>query len=243
MRDWLPWSAARPAGPPCLLVGTVAALIWVNADASSYNTVWHTTFAMRFGHGTVSQDLRGWVNTGLMTLFFLVVGLEARREFDIGDLRERKRVTLPLLAGIAGMVVPIGIYLAFNGGRYECARLGRGNVDRYRVRTRHAGARRAAFSRPAKGFHAHGRGRRRHRRAARDRDRIHQASTHNAVARGCCAVRVRAPDSRFQAAVSAADVRSVRSRDVVGVVQVRRRPSRRRSRFRAPDLRLRGRPS
>ena len=66
---------------------------------------------------SVSQDLRGWVNTGLMTLFFLVVGLEARREFDIGDLRERKRVTLPLLAGIAGMVVPVGIYLAFNGGR------------------------------------------------------------------------------------------------------------------------------
>ena len=65
----------------------------------------------------MNQDLRGWVNTGLMTLFFLVVGLEARREFDIGDLRERKRVTLPLLAGIAGMVVPVGIYLAFNGSR------------------------------------------------------------------------------------------------------------------------------
>ena len=188
--------AGETGGAAVLLVGTVAALIWVNADASSYNTVWHTTFAMRLGHGTVSQDLRGWVNTGLMTLFFLVVGLEARREFDIGDLRERKRVTLPLLAGIAGMVVPIGIYLAFNGGRDQCARLGCGDVDRYRFRARHAGARRAAFSRPAKGFHAHGRGRRRHRRAARDRDRVHQTPAYDAVAGGRRAVRVRARCSR-----------------------------------------------
>jgi Na+/H+ antiporter NhaA len=52
-----------------------------------------------------------------MTLFFFVVGLEARREFDLGELRERRRFALPLLAGIGGMVVAVGIYLAFNGGR------------------------------------------------------------------------------------------------------------------------------
>ena len=51
-----------------------------------------------------------------MTFFFFVVGLEARREADIGELRERRRVALPLLAGIGGMVVPIGIYLAINAG-------------------------------------------------------------------------------------------------------------------------------
>ena len=51
-----------------------------------------------------------------MTLFFFVVGLEARREFDLGELRERRRVALPLLAGIGGMVVPVGIYLAVNAG-------------------------------------------------------------------------------------------------------------------------------
>src|SRR5690242_4053710 len=62
------------------------------------------------------MDLREWVNSGLMTLFFFVVGLEARREFDLGELRERRRVTLPLLAGLSGMVVPVAIYLALNAG-------------------------------------------------------------------------------------------------------------------------------
>jgi Na+/H+ antiporter NhaA len=51
-----------------------------------------------------------------MTLFFLVVGLEARREFDLGDLRERRRFLLPCLAGLVGMIVPVAIYLAANGG-------------------------------------------------------------------------------------------------------------------------------
>ena len=64
-----------------------------------------------------SLDLRDWVNSGLMTFFFFVVGLEARREFDLGELRERRRFALPLLAGLGGMAVPVAIYLAFNAGR------------------------------------------------------------------------------------------------------------------------------
>ena len=55
-------------------------------------------------------------NSGLLTLFFLVVGLEARREFDLGDLRERRRFALPFVAGLAGMAVPVAIYLAVNTG-------------------------------------------------------------------------------------------------------------------------------
>src|SRR5258708_9443237 len=51
-----------------------------------------------------------------MTFFFVVVGLEARREFDMGELRRRRRVTLRLAAGLGGMVVPIGVYLAINAG-------------------------------------------------------------------------------------------------------------------------------
>ena len=62
-----------------LLAATLAALVWVNADSSSYDTVWHTQLSIRVGGSGVSQDLRGWVNTGLMTFFFFVVGLEARR--------------------------------------------------------------------------------------------------------------------------------------------------------------------
>src|SRR5947207_5391316 len=63
------------------------------------------------------MDLRQWVNEGLMTFFFLVVGLEAKREFDVGELRERRRLAIPVVAAIGGMVVPVAIYLAFNAGR------------------------------------------------------------------------------------------------------------------------------
>jgi len=61
--------------------------------------------------------LREFVNSGLMALFFLVVGLEARREFDVGELRVRSRLTLPVAVGLGGMIVPISIYLIANAGR------------------------------------------------------------------------------------------------------------------------------
>jgi Na+/H+ antiporter NhaA len=75
-------------GASVLLGAAIAALLWVNVDASSYDSLWHTALSIRLGSGSVDQDLRGWVNSGLMTFFFFVVGLEARREADIGELRE-----------------------------------------------------------------------------------------------------------------------------------------------------------
>jgi len=106
------------SGSAGILVGAVAvALVWANVDASSYESVWQTDLSIRLGSHGVTQDLRTWVNNGLMTFFFLVVGLEARREFDLGDLRERRRFILPLAAGLIGMLVPVLIYLAFNAGR------------------------------------------------------------------------------------------------------------------------------
>jgi Na+/H+ antiporter NhaA len=99
-----------------LLAGVVAALVWANADPASYERVWTTTLSIRVGNAGISQDLRGWIDTGLMALFFFVIGLEARREFDLGELRERRRVALPLVAGLGGMVVPVAIYLALNAG-------------------------------------------------------------------------------------------------------------------------------
>ena len=99
-----------------LLAATIAALIWVNVAPGSYDTMWATRLSVELGGHGVDMDLRGWVNSGLMTLFFLVVGLEARREFDMGELRDRRRVPLPMLAGICGMIVPVGIYLAVNAG-------------------------------------------------------------------------------------------------------------------------------
>ncbi|MEP7178975.1 MAG: Na+/H+ antiporter NhaA, partial [Pseudonocardiales bacterium] len=99
-----------------LLAAVVAALIWANIDLGSYERVWHNSFSIRLGDIGITRDLRTWINSGLMTLFFLVIGLEARREFDLGDLRERRRFILPCLAGLAGMVVPVLIYLAVNAG-------------------------------------------------------------------------------------------------------------------------------
>jgi Na+/H+ antiporter NhaA len=88
----------------------------VNVDASSYDSVWDTILSIKVGGAGIALDLRGWLNSGLMTFFFFVVGLEARREFDLGELRERRRFALPLLAALGGMAGAIAIYLLFNGG-------------------------------------------------------------------------------------------------------------------------------
>jgi Na+/H+ antiporter NhaA len=103
-------------GAMVLLAATVAALVWANAHAPSYEAVWSTRLSVRLGRFDLSDDLRHWVNGGLMTLFFFVIGLEARREFDMGELRDRRRLALPLAAGIGGMAVPVAIYLAMNAG-------------------------------------------------------------------------------------------------------------------------------
>ena len=103
-------------GALCLLAATIAALIWANVDQGSYESLWTTDLSVRLGDAGISLDLRGWVNQGLMVLFFFVVGLEARREFDLGELRERRRIALPVFAAIGGMAVAIAIYLAINAG-------------------------------------------------------------------------------------------------------------------------------
>jgi Na+/H+ antiporter NhaA len=100
-----------------LLAMAVAALVWVNADAGSYERVWQARLSVLLSGSGVSLDLREWVNSGLMTFFFFVFGLEARREWDMGELRERRRLALPVLAGLGGLLVPVAIYLALNAGR------------------------------------------------------------------------------------------------------------------------------
>src|SRR4051794_17132181 len=101
-----------------LLVGaTLAALAWANLPGSdSYASVWETRLAISLGDHAIATDLRGGVNEGLMTLFFLVVGLEAKRERDLGELRERARLAIPVLAGLGGMTCAAGVYLAINAG-------------------------------------------------------------------------------------------------------------------------------
>src|SRR3954468_12413037 len=103
-------------GAAVLLAATVTALVWVNVDSSSYEGLWEAVLAIDLGRGSVELTLREWVNSGLMTFFFFVLGLEARREFDLGDFRERRRFVLPLLASVGGMGAAAAIYLAFNLG-------------------------------------------------------------------------------------------------------------------------------
>jgi Na+/H+ antiporter NhaA len=104
-------------GAAFLLGAAVLALAWVNISPSSYHSVWETELSVHLGHYNLGMPVREWINSGLMTFFFFVVGLEARREFDIGELRERRRFALPMAAGLAGIVVPIAIFLAINAGR------------------------------------------------------------------------------------------------------------------------------
>ena len=113
LRDFL---TTETGSAGVLLAAALAALIWANVDLASYESVWRTRLSIHVGGSGIDQSLRAWVNSGLMTFFFFVVGLEVRREFDVGELRERRRLALPMLAALGGMVVPIAVYLAFNGG-------------------------------------------------------------------------------------------------------------------------------
>ena len=99
-----------------LVAAILLALLWANLLPASYTGLWTTELSVRLGSREVAMDLQEWVNKALMTLFFLVVGLEARRELDLGELRDRKRFLLPLLAGLLAMVVPVLIYAAINVG-------------------------------------------------------------------------------------------------------------------------------
>jgi Na+/H+ antiporter NhaA len=120
-----PWRRGTPlrrflrteTGSAAILAGAaVIALIWVNASQGSYDSVWGTVLRVSVGSMDIEMNLREFVNSGLMAFFFLVVGLEARRELDVGELRARSRLTLPVMAGLAGMIVPAVIFLAFNAG-------------------------------------------------------------------------------------------------------------------------------
>ena len=114
VRDFL---SQETGGAVVLLAAAAAALVWANAPWSdSYESFWTTKLSVTLGSDGISLDLRHWVNEGLMTFFFLVVGLEAKRELDTGELRERQRLGIPVAAAIGGMLTPIAIYLIFNAG-------------------------------------------------------------------------------------------------------------------------------
>ncbi|MGA9876258.1 MAG: Na+/H+ antiporter NhaA [Solirubrobacteraceae bacterium] len=117
VRDFL---STETGGAVAMLAAILIALLWANSPwSSSYESLWTTKLSITVGGGGIATDLRHWVNEGLMTFFFLVVGLEAKRELDMGELRERRRLAIPVFAALGGMAMPVAIYLAFNaGGRH-----------------------------------------------------------------------------------------------------------------------------
>jgi NhaA family Na+:H+ antiporter len=103
------------AGGILLLAAAVAALLWANSPwQASYDAVWHTQLTIGVGDWSLAEDLQHWVNDALMALFFLVVGLEIKRELLTGELREPRVAALPAIAALGGMVVPALLYLAIN---------------------------------------------------------------------------------------------------------------------------------
>ena len=104
---------AQVAAP--LLAAALAALVWANSPWSdAYESLWATEISVRVGGDGITMDLAHWVNDGLMAIFFLVIGLEVRRELSMGELTERRRLALPAIAALSGLAVPALLYLAVN---------------------------------------------------------------------------------------------------------------------------------
>lgn len=107
--------ATESGGAALLVVAAVLALTWANSPWSeAYTQLWSTEIGVEVGSRAVSMDLGHWINDGLMAVFFLVIGLEVRRDLSVGELTDRRRLILPLIGGVGGLVVPALIYLAIN---------------------------------------------------------------------------------------------------------------------------------
>ncbi|MGB3481186.1 MAG: Na+/H+ antiporter NhaA [Mycobacterium sp.] len=98
-----------------LLVFTVAAIVWANSPwADSYTAFWDIDVGLNFGDAHVELTMKHLVNDGLMAFFFFIVGLEVTSQFKIGELTDRARAVVPVVAALAGLVLPAVVFLAFN---------------------------------------------------------------------------------------------------------------------------------
>ncbi|NTW41153.1 MAG: Na+/H+ antiporter NhaA [Cellulomonadaceae bacterium] len=103
-------------GSTGLLIGAVVvAMAWANSPWSgAYEALWHTTAGVTLGSTELSMSLRHWVDDGLMIAFFFVIGLEVRREISVGELRDRRGLVVPAVAGVLGMALPAALFLLVN---------------------------------------------------------------------------------------------------------------------------------
>ncbi len=102
-------------GAALLVAAAVTGLLWANSPWSAgYEALWHTELAVRIGDAALAMDLGAWINDGLLAVFFFVIGLELRRQLSMGELTDRRKVTVPLLGAMAGLALPAAIYLGFN---------------------------------------------------------------------------------------------------------------------------------
>lgn len=117
----LEFASWAPSAGVLLLLGSILAIILSNsAAAAAFEAFWERPLGFSFGDAGFSMSLRHWINDGLLTLFFLVVGLEIKREFTVGHLASRRSAALPIAAAIGGMVVPAGLYvLVLAGGQWS----------------------------------------------------------------------------------------------------------------------------
>jgi NhaA family Na+:H+ antiporter len=103
------------SGGILLLIASAIAMFWANsANAESYLHFWESTFSLNFGSFTLSEHLLEWVNSGLMAIFFFVVGLEIKREIQTGELASPRKAALPIMGAIGGMLIPALVYVLFN---------------------------------------------------------------------------------------------------------------------------------
>src|SRR5688572_11574260 len=100
-----------------LMAAAAIALAWANSPfAASYDALWATGLALTVGPLTLSESLLHWINDGLMAVFFLVVGLELKREVLVGELASVRRATLPIVAALGGAILPALIFVGIVGG-------------------------------------------------------------------------------------------------------------------------------
>lgn len=98
-----------------LLAFTVIAIVWANSPwAHSYSEFWATEVGLRFGDLHAELSVKHLVNDGLMTFFFFIVGLEVKSQFTIGELTDRARAAVPVVAALAGLIMPALVFLLFN---------------------------------------------------------------------------------------------------------------------------------